>query len=372
MKHIFAQAVKELTQLRRDRLTLALAFLFPLGLLALYGKAITMDVSGIAIAIEDLDHSPLSRGYIESLAATQRFRVVVLPAARRAEAPLDAGDVRAVAIIPPHFDRDARRGAEGSVQVLVDGTDANTATVIRASIQAITQAFRARLAPEGAALAASGGVSPQIRLWYNPGLEDEKNFAPGALALVLIMTPSMLTALAMAREPEQGTLIQVYASNLTAAQWLAGKALAYYVIAMAQFAATFAMGTAVFGFRFAGNPAPLVAGTVIYLACAVFLGLWAGVIMNTQSAALQVVQFVAFLFSLLLSGFIFPVANIPAAIRWIALFVPARYYIDLARDAMLRGSGWDMAALPLVALALLTLLFFFAAWGRLRRMQFRD
>jgi ABC-2 type transport system permease protein len=111
---------------------------------------------------------------------------------------------------------------------------------------------------------------------------------------------------------------------------------------------------------------------VIYLACAVFLGLWAGVIMNTQSAALQLVQFVSFLFSLLLSGFIFPVANIPAAIRWIALFVPARYYIDLARDAMLRGSGWELAMLPLIALALLTLLFFLAAWSRLRRMQFRD
>lgn len=111
---------------------------------------------------------------------------------------------------------------------------------------------------------------------------------------------------------------------------------------------------------------------MIYLGCAVFFGLLVGAVMENQSAAIQLVQFAGFLFSLLLSGLIFPVSNIPASIRWVSWVVPARHYIDLARDAFLRGSGWDLAAQPIAALAVLALLFYGAGRMRLRRMQFRD
>lgn len=369
MKHILAQAAKELTQLRRDRLTLALAFLFPLGLMALFGKSITISVKNIPLALQDLDNTPLSRAYIESLAATQRFRIAASAEdARHPESVLQRGEARAVVVIPPGFERDMRRGAEAAIQVLVDGSDANTATIIRYSMQAVTQAFRQRLAGG----AARPPIAVSVRFWYNPGLEDEANFAPGALALVLIMAPALLTALAMAREPEQGTVIQVYASSLTAAQWLLGKGLAYYAVAWAQFVSCFTLGKLLFGFAFAGNPWPLLLGTGIYLAGGVFFGLLAGALMESQSTAIQLVQFLGFLFSLLLSGFIFPVSNIPRAIRWISVLVPARHYIELVRDALLRGSRWDLAARSLVALSLLTLFFFAAGWLRLRRMQFHD
>jgi ABC-2 type transport system permease protein len=363
MRRILAQAEKEWKQLRRDRLTLALAFLLPLGLLVVFGKGNALQMSNIPVAVQDLDNTPLSRAYIDALAASRRFRIVP-GAGGRPDQALDAGIARAVVILPPGLERAVQRRAEATIQALVDGADANTATIVSNSVRAVTATF--------AGAPTSAVIRPEIRFWYNPGLKDEKNTGPGALAVVLILCPSLLTALAMAREPEQGTVIQVYASSLTAREWLLGKALAYYLVACVQFVLTFALGWLVLGFQFTGDPAPFVVGTLVYLACAVFLGLTFGALTESQGAAIQAIQFLGFHFSLLLSGYIFPVSNIPEEIRWMAWLVPARHYVDLLRDSMLRGGNWASAAASILALALLALLLFFAGLRRLRRMQLTD
>jgi ABC-2 type transport system permease protein len=208
-----------------------------------------------------------------------------------------------------------------------------------------------------------------MRLWFNPGRETDKYLGPGAMAVVLALFPPLLAALAMSRESERKTILQVYVSSLSAHEYILGKTLAFFVIALAEWLLVVGLGMAMFGLRFAGDPTPFLAGTVIYLFCNVAFGVMAGAAIPNSAAAIQAVATVCFMLSFLLSGFLFPLSNIPAAIRWIALLVPARYFIEITRDAFVRGGGWAAVWPAHVALAALGLIFIFVAWGKMRRMQ---
>jgi ABC-2 type transport system permease protein len=366
MKRIIAQARKELTQVSRDRLTLALALVLPLILLTLFGTAISFSVTDLPVVVQDLDATPLSRQYVDAFRASLTFRLVPLPTDQQPEESLRANRARAAIIIPAHFERDLRRGQNTEVQILIDATDANTANIMRGNATAVTQSFLAQIRPPNAAPPA---IRAETRLWYNPGRDSQKYIGPGVLAVGLALFPPLLAALAMSREGEQKTILQVYVSSISAHEYLLGKILAYFVIALAEWALSMALAMLLFGLRFAGDPTPLLVGTVCYLFCNVCFGALIGAAIPNQAAAIQAVALVGFLLSFLLSGFIFPVANIPPAIRWIANIVPARYYIDIARDAFVRGGGWPAVWPDPLALIALGGVLFFLTWRKLRRMQ---
>jgi ABC-2 type transport system permease protein len=365
MKRIFAQARKELTQTFRDRLTLTLALVLPLILLALLGTAISLTVTDLPVVVQDLDNTPLSRRYIDAFRASLTFDIVALPVAAQPEEALRRSHARAAIIIPEHFERDLRRGSDVEVQVLIDATDANTANIMRGNAAAVTQAFAAGLEP------ATGGppVKMRTRLWYNPGRESRKYIGPGVFAVGLALFPPLLAALAMSREGEQKTILQVYVSSISAHEYLLGKILAFWTIAAIQWALSLGLSFVLFGLWFAGDPTPLLVSTVVYLFCNVCFGVMVGAAIPNQAAAIQAVQLGGFLLSFLLSGFIFPIANIPAQIRWLSNIVPARYYIEIARDAFVRGGGWPAVWHGPVALTIIGLIFFGLAWRRMRRMQ---
>jgi ABC-2 type transport system permease protein len=230
--------------------------------------------------------------------------------------------------------------------------------------QALNQAFLLTHAPAGAA-----AVRLQTRLWYNPGVSNPRFFGSGALGMVLILFPALLGALAVAREHEQGTLIQVYASTLSAPQWLLGKALPYMGIGLFELVICFWLGLQVFEYRLPTDPTPMLAGSVLYIAAAVFFGMMAGNLTGSQSAAIQAVQLGGFLASMLLSGFLVPVANIPPELRWISALLPARHYIEITRNSMLRDEGWMTSGRSLLMLAALAALLFLVNCARMRRMQ---
>ncbi|HEY7545056.1 MAG TPA: ABC transporter permease, partial [Blastocatellia bacterium] len=335
MKRILAQARKELTQLFRDRLTLALALLLPLILVVLYGKAISFSVKNMAVVVEDFDKTARSRQYIESIAASLTFRVVPLPEGMKLEDALASETARAAIIIPPNFERDLARGRSAEVQWLVDGADANTANIIRGNATALTEAFASQTSEVAPA------ISVEIRLWYNPGRESDKHIGPAVLAVVLAIFPPLLAALAMSREGEQKTILQVYVSSISAIEFILGKTLAYFLVSMAEWALVLCLGMALFGLHFAGDPTPFLAGTIVFLFCNVALGVMFGAAIGNQAAAIQAVASVCFLLSFLISGFMFPLSNIPSAIRWVSNIVPARYFIEISRDAFVRGGGWS-------------------------------
>jgi ABC-2 type transport system permease protein len=366
MRRVIAQARKELTQIRRDRLALVLALVLPLVLLAIFGQALSLEVTNLPIVVQDLDRTPLSRAYIDAYRASLTFDIVPLEVAESPIEALDAGTARAAVIIPEHFDRDLRRGRRVEVQVLVDATDANTANLMRGNATAISAAFLDTLGPEGGRRPA---VAARTRLWYNPGRETDKFMGPGVFAVILALFPPLLAALSLSREGEQKTILQVYVSSITAHEYLFGKVLAFLAIAGVQWALALVVSWALYDIWFVGDPTPLLVGTVLYLFCSVAFGVMVGANIPNQAAAIQAIQFGAFLFSFLLSGFLFPISNIPAAIRWVTAIVPARYYIELARDAFVRGGGWPAVWHAPIVLAVLGALFFLVAWRRMRRMQ---
>ena len=367
MKRIIAQARKELTQIFRDRLTVALALLLPLILLVVYGKAISFSVTGVALAIEDYDQTARSRDYVEAIAASLTFKVVRLPQGMTAEEALASETARAVVIIPQGFERDITRGWPAEAQWLIDATDTNTANILRGDAAALTAAFIEQKGPHRSAIAPA--VRADTRLWFNPGRETDKYIGPGVIAVVLALFPPLLAALALSRETEQKTILQVYVSSISAGEYLLGKTLAYFLVAMAEWVLVVALGMWLFGLRFAGDPMPFLLGTILYLFCNVAFGTMAGSAIPDQATAIQAIASVCFLLSFLLSGFMYPLSNIPAGIRWIASFVPARYFIEIARDAFSRGGAWAGVWQSEAALALLGAGFLLFAWLRMRRMQ---
>lgn len=369
MKRIIAQARKELTQVLRDRLTLVLALVLPLALFALNATAISFSVTDLPIVVQDIDATPASRRLIDAFRHSLTFRIVELPVDEQPEEALIENRARAAIIIPENFERDFTRGSPAAqIQILIDASDANTANVMRGSANAVVQSF---VNAERSAAATSAGlpIKAETRLWFNPGNESRKYIAPGMLAVVLALFPPLLAALAMSREGEQKTILQVYVSSISAGEYLLGKILAYFLIAVVEWLLCLLLARFLFGLTIVGDPSPLLVCTVIYLFTNVCFGVLIGAAIPNQAAAIQAVQIVGFLLSFLLSGAIFPIVNIPASVRWISNVIPARYYIEVVRDAFVRGGGWSGVWFAPLALAAIGLFFFAAAWVRMRKMQ---
>ncbi len=332
MNRIRAQVRKELTQLWRDRLTLVLALVLPVLLLLLLSKATSLSVSDIPVVVQDLDKTPMSRRYIEAINASLSFKVSALPPN----------------LSPEH--------------VLAQN---NTANVMRGKAAAITQTFSAQLQPAS----IQPAIAPEIRYWFNPGREDLKYFGPGVLAFGMALFPPLLAALALSREGELRTILQVYVSSITALEFLLGKVIAYTLVAWAEWILGMIVLFAVFGLNLVGDPTPLLVTTFFYLFCTVSFGTMLGAAIPNQAAAIQAAQLGGFLTSFLLAGYIFPVENIPQPLRFLSNFVPMRYYLEVIRDAFLRGGGWPGVWHAPLALALLGAFFFWFAWRVMRDMQ---
>jgi ABC-2 type transport system permease protein len=267
--------------------------------------------------------------------------------------------------VPERFERRIRRGQPAEAQLLVDATDSNTALLTRGSAGQVTAAFARQLAPPGAAPA----VQTATRLWFNPGRDPGKFYGPGFLVLGLSIFPTVLAALAMSREGEQKTILQVYVSGISAHEFLLGKILAGMVIGLTQWLLAAGLMFTLFGLRLAGDPTPLVAGSLLFVFCVVSFGALVGAAIPNQAAAVQAVALGGFLLAFLLSGLIFPIENIPAALRWVSGLVQARYYVVIVRDAFLQGGGWPAVWWAVLAIGGIGLVFYALAWRTLRRMQ---
>jgi ABC-2 type transport system permease protein len=283
---------------------------------------------------------------------------------------IDRGVAKAAIIIPPEFSRSIHQQKSVLVQVLVDGTDVNNARVIQNSIRATTQFFLSsnQLIPNQPQVQ----VVTNIRLWFNPGREEALYIVPGIFGVILWVFPSMLAAIALVREKEQGTIVQIYASDLSATEWLLGKELAYFIVGVGEAVLTLTVAAVLFGIRVQGDPSTLIVGTTVFLAAAVAFGLFVGTRASNQTGAVQGTAIVGFLTALLLSGFIYRIENIPFPLSLLSNIIPARHYITITRDALVRGTGWAGIGYAPLVITLLGGLFFLLATRILRRMQFLD
>ena len=364
---IIAQCRKEIAQFKRDRVTVALAFLLPLGMMLIYGFAIRLEAENLTLSIYDYDNSPLSRRYVSRLYATNQF----VPVKNQGDSPaasLDTGSAIVSVVIPPDFSRKIKAGKTVDVQVLVDGSDVNNARIAQNSIRATTNFFNQTQQSQSSPPA----VDAEVRLWFNPGAKESLYIVPGAFAVVLWVFPSMLSAIALVREKEQGTILQVYASDLKAWEWLLGKVLAYVLVATGEAILVMGVATLLFGLRLATEPTPLIVGTLLYLIASVSFGIFVGTRSSNQNAAVQGTAIAGFLSAFLLSGFIYRVENFPLPLYLISNLIPARYYLLITRDAFVRGTGWIGVWYAPLIIGAIALLLLFASTKVMSRMQLKD
>jgi ABC-2 type transport system permease protein len=346
-----AVARKEWIQLRRDTRSMILAFALPLMLLVFFGYAITFDVDDITIAVLDQDRTASSRALLDAFVASDYFTIEEhLESSKPIPDLLARGQVLGVLTVPAGYARDlAAPGRDATVQLLLDGADANTATIAMNLAGAIA-------GMHGAGLATGPPIRLESRTWYNPELQSRHMIVPGLIAVIMSMIAAMLTALTVAREWERGTMEQLAATPVRRVEVVLGKLLPYLAIGTFDVAVTVAAGLLLFGTPLNGSLLLLAVMTILFLVGALGLGVVISAVVKSQVLATQVAMVATYLPALLLSGFMFDIASMPVVLRGITYFVPARYFITVTRGIFLKGVGisvlWPDALLMLAYAAL--------------------
>jgi ABC-2 type transport system permease protein len=367
MRRVLAQIRKELTQLVRDKRALGLALLLPCTQLILMGTAISLTVSDLPIAVQDLDDSPASRTLVDAFRQSNTFHIVPFSVDRQPETAFTSNLARAALIIPARFGRDIARGASSPVQMLIDASDSNTARLVSGYASEVTAAWNANNG--GGARVAP--VQAAIRFWYNPGRSSKKFYGPGIFVLGLSLFPPLLASLASAREGEQKTILQVYVSSISAHEFLLGKILTFVGVAFCECLLLLTLLFTYFGLNFAGDPTCFIVATILYAFCVCSFGTLIGSAIPNQQVAMQMVMLGGFLLVFMLSGLIYPLQNVPVQIRWLSNFIWGRYYIDIVRDALLEGGGWKAQWWKVLIIGFTGAGFYMLAWRNMRRMQLK-
>jgi len=334
-----AVSKKEWIQLRRDRRSMILAFVLPLFLLIFFGYAITWDVRDIPVVVLDEDRTPESRELVESLVSSGYFSVREhLGDAGSMDERLIAHDVVGALWIPPGFARDlAAPGRSAEVQLVLDGTDANTATIALNYADAIVTRHGARAVPGGRRVEPP--LSLETRTWYNPNLESRHMIVPGLIAVIMSIIAALLTSLTIAREWERGTMEQLAATPVGRLEVILGKLVPYVGIGLFDVAVIVVAGVLIFHTPFNGSLLYLSALTFLFLIGALGLGVFISAAVKSQVLATQVAMVATYLPALLLSGFLFDIASMPRFLQVFTYLVPARYYVAVTRGVMLKGVG---------------------------------
>ncbi|MBI3772748.1 MAG: ABC transporter permease [Gammaproteobacteria bacterium] len=349
---------KEVREIRRDPVTLAVAILLPLLMLYLFGSALSLDVKDAPLAVYDLDQSPASRELSEAFSRSGYFkRVHDIRSEHEIAAVLDGGQARLILVIPADFSRKLARGESASVQTLTDGAFSATAMVVVGYAEVIIQNYALQQ------LAARGGATPMLirvegRVWYNAALESVNYIVPGLFGVILMAFPPLLTALAVVREKESGSVQQIFVSPIRPYQFIAGKMIPYAVIAFLEMLMILAAGVGWFAIPFRGSLALFLAATVIYVFCTVGLGLLISSVTRSQLVAMLLALLVTLMPSFLFSGFLFPTFTMPPMLQMYTYLFPARYFIEIARGIAMKDVGLALLWPQFLALLFYTMLVF--------------
>ncbi len=338
LSRLLAISRKEAIQLRRDPRSLILAFLLPLSLILFFGYAITFDVNSIEMAVLDQSNTESSRLLTESFVRSSYFRILEYPTRYGdVQRLLDAGRVRLVLIIPSDFNRNLTRSRGADVQILLDGADANTATIAQNYAAAIISRYSSQVVLGGQVVRLP--VEAESRIWYNETLESQNMIVPGLVAVIMSIIAAMLTALTIAREWERGTMEQLAATPVHRLEVVLGKLLPYVIIGLFDVALAVAAGLFIFGVPFHGSWLLLFGLTLLFLLGALSLGMFISAAVKSQVLATQVAIIATYLPALLLSDFIFSIDNMPIWLQAITYIVPARYYVTVTKGIFLKGIG---------------------------------
>lgn len=362
-RRIRAMARKEFLHIVRDVRSLVMALLVPLFMLVLFGYALSLDVDDIPTLIVDQDRTPASRDLRARFEGTPFFSIRgVETSATLVNRKIDTGEILMTVVIPYGFARDLAHGARPSVQLLVDGSDSNTASISINYAQAIISLWSLQRAGERVnqltGLHPVAPVDAQVRVWYNSDLRSRNFLIPGLIAVVLMIIAALLTSLTIAREWENGSMEQLLSTPLRPAEIVLGKLSAYFAVGAVDVVTSVLMSVFIFDVPLRGNLFFLAFASGIFLFGALSWGILISAIAKTQLLAYQIGMLTSFLPAFLLSGFMYSIENMPEAIQVTTYIVPARYFIAVLKAVYLKGEGMVLLWPQILFLALYAAIVF--------------
>ncbi|MGQ9921401.1 MAG: ABC transporter permease [Desulfobacca sp.] len=356
---------KELIHIRRDPVSLIQVILIPVVLLLINGYALTLDLKAIPLAVYDQDGSRLSQDLVRRFQVTRYFQIRhYVSDYREIAALLDNRRIMAAIVIPFDFSRQLQARQPVPLQLLVDGTNANTANLVITYTQGIAANFNSfvleqRLQAQG--LQVSAPVVSEPRLWFNEELESRNFIVPGLIAIIMTMVGALLTALCIIREKERGSMEGLMGTPLKKSELILGKLCPYFVIGMVDMFIAMAMGQFLFEVPFRGSLPLFIGLSALFLIVVLGQGLLISVSSRSQLEAYQMAILTTFLPSFLLSGAVFPIRQMPLLLRWLSYLVPARYLVTISQGIYLKGLGWQHLWPDALMLALFAGVFLVAA-----------
>lgn len=363
---------KEFTHIIRDPRSLGMAIAIPMLLLLLFGYALTLDVDNVPLIVWDQSRSPASREFISRFNGSPYFSleeyVWNYPELERA---VDSGEALVGLVIPPNFSRLLGAGQTAPVQLIVDGSDSNTATIamgyadVLAMVYSQDVAKKDRQHPGGRELALPLELQP--RVWFNPDLESKNYIIPGLIAVIMMVIAALLTSLTIAREWERGTMEQLISTPVKVPELIIGKLLPYFAIGIFDVLLAVLMGEFLFQIPLRGNVPLLFAMAAIFLAGALSLGMVISVVTKSQLLASQLAMVLTFLPSFLLSGFMYAISNMPRPIQVITYLIPARYFVILLKGIYLKGIGLTILISEASLLTIFSVLMVTVAIGKFKK-----
>ena len=360
---IFPVLIKEFIHIRRDPRSLMILFAIPLFMMFIFGYAIDMDLKHIRIGICDLSRTSESRHLIERLDASNYFDIALyVDRPDRAELLFQKRLVRAVVIFPGDFAHKLASEHQAAIGVITDGSDANSATLVQNHLEALFMNH----ALVSASVEGRLPVDGRFRVLYNPDQSSPVFVVPGLVAILMIMIGALLTSITIAREKETGTLEQILVSPVRPHEIILGKAVPYLVLAVSVALLIIFFGMHWFDVPMAGSWPWLLFCVILYLFTAVAIGLFISSMVHTQQVAMMFAMMATMLPSIMLSGFIFPVASMPLPLRAVSNLIPATHFLIIIRGIMLKGNGPAELWLPVLAMLVLGIFFIMLAVRRFR------
>lgn len=360
-QRVFAMAHKEWREIVRDRLFFSLAFVVPALLMVLFGYGLSLDVENIPFAVVDQDHSAASREYAWRFIGSRYFQFRgYSPSEREAGRQLASGQIRVALVIPPQFGRTLARGQAAQVATLVDGTFPSRAMTTKGYVTAISTAYT--LQSLSARVAAQSGASVEVvqkalqpvtletRYLYNQSVSSIWSLAPKLIMVILMLSPPFLTALGVVREKENGSIFNIYASNMSRGEFLIGKLMPYVLISTINILVLWVLATVLYQVPFKGSFLFFLPATLVYVLCTTGIGLVVSVLVRTQVAAMIVTMIVTMIPAVLYSGLIIPIVSLGSGASIVAHLMPAMYYTDIVVGCFLKGVGIESVWRPLLVL----------------------
>jgi ABC-2 type transport system permease protein len=340
VRRVWALIVKECRQIVRDPSSIAIGVVMPLMLILLFGYALSLDVKNTPIAVVMEDSSDQAREIAAGFQLSPYFDAQLTPSMRDAARLMNAHEVNGIVRIPMDFARRVNNG-DAQVQIVLYGTDANTARIIEAyAAGAIGQAAARQVAEKKPA--ASGLATLQSRLWFNEANDSHYYLVPGLIVLIITLIGAFLTALVVAREWERGTLEALFVTPVRAGEILLGKIIPYFVLGMIGFLLCILAAKFLFQVPLRGSLLVLTAVSMLYLLVALGIGLVASSVTKSQFVASQIALLTTFLPAMMLSGFLFDLRSMPVAVQIVTYMLPARYFVTLLQTVFLAGDIWSV------------------------------